>query len=323
MPNHPARVAAAPRLGLALGGGVARGWTHIGILRGLLAQGIEPSVVAGTSVGALVGGAWLAGRLDALEAWTRGLNRLKILGYLDLRLAQGGLIGGDRLVAEMRRHLGDVRIEQLPVPFAAVATDLVSGQEVWLRRGDLVAALRTSFSLPGVFPPVAVNGRWLIDGALVNPVPVSVCRALGADVVLSVNPSADTVGRMGRLDRPTPRAAGFDVLPYLERHAGRFSPLDGIARRLFRRDHDGPSLFGIMTGSLSIIMDRIARARLAGDPPDLQIEPRVGHIGLMEFDRAAELIEEGRAAVDRVAKPLHSLVCATGRNAYDTCRVGL
>lgn len=169
-----------PKIGLALGGGVARGWAHIGALRALKRYGIEPDVVCGASVGAVVGGMMLAGKLDALEEWVLSLNRLRIVSYLDLRIRSGGLIGGERLINEMRRHIGDVRIEDLTTPFAAVATDLITGHEVWLQDGGLSESLRASFSLPGVFPPVERDGRMLIDGALVNPVPVSVCRALGA-----------------------------------------------------------------------------------------------------------------------------------------------
>ena len=166
-----------PLIGLALGGGGARGWAHIGVMRTLGRAGIVPDIICGTSVGALVGGVHLAGKLDALEAWARSLHRLRIMSYLDFRVS-GGMIGGQRLRAVMREHLGAVSIEELPAPFTCVATDLVTGHEVWLNRGDLVDMLRASFSLPGLFSPVQVEGRWLVDGALVNPLPVSVCRAM-------------------------------------------------------------------------------------------------------------------------------------------------
>jgi len=201
-----------PRIGLALGGGVARGWAHIGAVRALRRYGIEPDIVAGSSVGALVGGVHLAGHLAELEDWAKHLTKLKIVSFLDLRLSCGGLIDGSRLVAEMRRHLGDSRIEGLPLPFVAVATDLVTGHEVWSREGSLVEAMRASFSLPGVFPPVSIDHRWLVDGALVNPVPVSVCRALGAQMVIAVNLSADLIGKARRPGALVPTAAGFDLL---------------------------------------------------------------------------------------------------------------
>ncbi|MBP2303117.1 patatin-like phospholipase family protein [Azospirillum picis] len=307
-----------PRVGLALGGGVARGWAHIGVLRALNRYGIEADIICGASVGALVGGMHLAGKLDELEGWTRALTRMKIVGYLDLRLRQGGgLISGDRLMAELRLHLGDVRIEELPCPYAAVATDLVTGHEVWLQRGELVDAMRASFSLPGVFPPVQVDGRWLIDGALVNPVPVSACRALGAQMVIAVNLAGDILGKARKPGASVPTAAGFDLLRLVDEEMPeqrRAKGIGALSRRIFRRDYDGPSVFGVMVSSLGIVTDRITRSRLAGEPPDVHIAPRLGHIGLTEFDRADDCIREGEAAVERVLPDLHDAlaVFATG-----------
>ncbi|ANC91211.1 lysophospholipase [Azospirillum humicireducens] len=306
-----------PRIGLALGGGVARGWAHIGVLRALKRYGIETDIVCGASVGALVGGIHLAGKLDALEEWVRDLTRLKIVGYLDLRLRQGGgLISGDRLLAELRLHLGDQRIEELPCPYAAITTDLVTGHEVWLQRGELVDAMRASFSLPGVFPPVLIDGRWMIDGALVNPVPVSACRALGAQMVIAVNLAGDILGKARKPGASVPTAAGFDLLRLVdgEMPERTQSGIGALARRIFRRDYEGPSLFGVMVSSLGIVTDRITRSRLAGDPPDVHIVPRLGHIGLTEFDRADDCIREGEAAVERVLPELQDAlaVFATG-----------
>lgn len=297
-----------PKIGLALGGGVARGWAHIGVVRALKRYGVEPDVVCGASVGAVVGGMMLAGKLDELEEWVLSLNRLRIVSYLDLRIRSGGLIGGARLVAEMRRHIGDGRIEDLPAPFAAVATDLITGHEVWLQNGDLSESLRASFSLPGVFPPVERDGRMLIDGALVNPVPVSVCRALGAQLVIAVNLSGDLIGKARKQGAAVPTAAGFDLLKVVEESGPlmrAFSPVGALAQRIFRRENEAPSLFGVMVSSLSIVMDRITRSRLAGDPPDVHIAPRLGDVGLLEFDRAQHCIAEGEAAVERALPELH------------------
>jgi NTE family protein len=322
MPDESSPPRIRPRIGLALGAGVARGWAHIGVLRALRQRGIEPDVIAGTSVGAPVGGIHLAGHLDTLEQWVLGLTRFKVVSYLDLRVRAGGLIGGSRLVAEMRRNLGEMRIEDLPMPFAVTATDLVTGHEVWLRHGDLVEALRASFSLPGVFPPMRVDQRWLVDGALVNPVPVSVCRALGAEMVIAVNLNADIIGKARRPGATVPTAAGFDLLQFLDQvpEAPRASRLDALTRRIFRRDYDGPSLFGVMVSSLGIIQDRIGRSRLAGDPPDVHITPRLGHIGLLEFDRAAEAIEEGGAAVERSVPELADALGVLSANLRDPIR---
>ncbi len=293
-----------PKIGLALGGGVARGWAHIGVLKSLHAMGFRPDVVAGTSVGALVGGAYLCSRLDVLEDWARSLTKMKMVRLLDLKMSSGGLVGGKKLVAEMLTHFGDVAIPELPAEYVAVATDLLNGHEVWLREGKLVDAIRASFSIPGMFKPAQVDDRWLVDGALVNPLPVSVCRALGCQCVIAVNLTGDLMGKNRVKGSSFQTAAGFDLLPFMQ-DAGfdrSLSLLDPFTKRIFSRDSDNPSIFGVMTASLNIILDRITRARIAGDPPDVHISPRLGHIGLLEFDRAAEAIEEGEAAVER-AKP--------------------
>ena len=289
------------KIGLALSSGMARGWAHIGAIRALKKLGFEFDVITGCSVGALAGGCYLSGKLDSLEEWARSLTKRKIIGYLDMRLRSGGLIGGERLMEEMRRYIDHSRIEDFPVPYAAMTTDLVTGHEIWLQSGDMVEAMRASFSLPGIFPPVKIGGRWLADGALVCPLPVAACRALGADMVIAINLNADMIGKSRKNGAAIPTAAGFDLLNMLEEHGEheKLSLMDNITRRVFRRDYDGPSIFGVMTSSLNIMQDRITRSRLAGDPPDVHIAPRLGHLGLLEFDRAEEAIREGEAAVMR------------------------
>jgi len=302
----PDERSAAPRterrkIGLALSSGMARGWAHIGVIKALKRLGFEFDVIAGCSVGALAGGCYLAGKLDSLEEWARSLNKRKIVGYLDMRMKSGGLIGGNRLVDEMRKYIGHAQIEDFPIPYAAMTTDLVTGHEIWLQKGDLVEAMRASFSLPGIFPPVQYGGRWLADGALVCPLPVAACRALGADMVIAVNLNADIIGKSRRPGASIPTAAGFDLIRLLEEtdNQEKLSLMGNITRRVFRREYDGPSIFGVMTSSLNIMQDRITRSRLAGDPPDVHIAPRLGHLGLLEFDRTDEAIHEGEAAVMR------------------------
>ncbi|MDX2028006.1 MAG: patatin-like phospholipase family protein [Alphaproteobacteria bacterium] len=289
------------KIGLALSSGMARGWAHIGVIRALKRLGFEFDVVAGCSVGALAGGCYLADRLDALETWALSLNKRKIVSYLDMRMRSGGLIGGEKLVVEMRNHIGRVDIESFPIPYAAMTTDLVTGHEIWIQKGDLVEAMRASFSLPGIFPPVQMQGRWLADGALVCPLPVAACRALGADMVIAVNLNADIIGKSRRPGATVPTAAGFDLIKLLEEtdNQEKISLMSSLTRRVFRREYDGPSIFGVLTSSLNIMQDRITRSRLAGDPPDVHIAPRLGHIGLLEFDRTEEAIHEGEAAVMR------------------------
>ncbi|MGD9867242.1 MAG: patatin-like phospholipase family protein, partial [Hyphomicrobiales bacterium] len=174
-----------PKIGIALGGGAARGWAHIGVLKALAEAGIAPDVVAGTSIGAVAGGCYAAGKLDQLEEFALSLNRRKIFGFLDFNFGGSGLISGRRLCGELDSHLKECMIPDLNRRFVAVATELGTGHEIWLSKGRLVPAMHASYALPGIFRPVHLNGRWLIDGAFVNPVPVSVCRALGANIVIA------------------------------------------------------------------------------------------------------------------------------------------
>lgn len=290
-----------PKIGLALGSGVGRGWAHIGVLRGLEKAGIEVDVMAGTSIGALVAGVYLAGHLDALETWTRSLNRMRIMRYLDLSMQSGGIIGGRRLGRILNENLSDLHIEHLPKPFIVVATELATGHEIWLRKGQLVEALRASYALPGIFPPVELDGRPLVDGALVNPVPVSVCRAMGARLVIAVNLNADMLGseraQNGRTDRGQNGTNGG-------KENGGMLGGAGMLESLFRRD-GSPSMFNVMASALNILQDRLSRSRLAGDPPDVTIAPKVGHIGLLDFDQAEDLIELGEQAVQSALPSLN------------------
>jgi NTE family protein len=298
-----------PRIGLALGSGAARGWAHIGVLHALADAGIAPDIVCGTSMGALVGGVHLSGHLGILEDWARGLTKFGVISQLDFTVAGAGMIGGRRLIRMLERYLADVRVEGLPLPFTCVATDLLTGHEVWLNEGPLIAALRASFSLPGIFAPVRHEGRWLVDGALVNPLPVSVCQALGAQLVIAVNLHADLIGRARTPGSNLPRIAGFDLeeeLPEARRQG--IAGLPAMLMQLFGRENSGPSLFGVMVQSLNIMQDRITRSRLAGEPPDVAINPRVGHVGMLEFHRAAELIDEGRAATERMLPELRDAI---------------
>lgn len=287
-----------PGLGLALGGGMARGFAHIGVLNVLRRHGIQPSFVAGTSIGALVGGCYLAGKLKDFEKWAFSLNRMKILSYLDFRVRSAGLIGGKKLIGLLDQNFGNMKVEDLPCPFVTIATDLLTGHEVWIRDGSLIEAMRASFSLPGVFAPVERDHRFLVDGALVNPLPISVCQSLGARMTIAVDLQGDMIGKAARPGKSFPTVAGFDMfndkdVPPAEQE--RIS--SGLTRRLFRReDSNHPSLFGVMVSSLGIMQDRLTRSRLGADPPDIHIKPAIGHIGLLEFEKASELIAEGEAA---------------------------
>ena len=276
-----------PRLGIALGSGSARGWAHIGVLRALEQAGIIPDVVSGASIGALVGAAYASDRLDQLEDWVTRIDWWEIIRYMDLRL---GGVEGERLMQAFGERVEDALIERLPKPFGAVATDLHTGREVWFQEGSLLEAVRASIALPGLFSAVRYQGRWLVDGGLVNPLPVSLCRALGADRVIAVNLNDDIVGR--RLGGRTPRLT--TPSPLLARLSAGWQAMRGNSHPPEPAPEDEPpGLFDVMAGSIHIMQDRITRARLAGDPPDVVLAPRLAHLGLMDFDHASEAIEAG------------------------------
>ncbi len=302
-PVEPGR--GGPLIGLVLGSGAARGFAHIGVLRILLENGIIPDIIVGTSMGALVGGCYACNHLDTLETWARSLTMRRIIGYLDVRFGGSGLINGGRLANRLHDSIGATLIEDLPMRFAAIATEIGTGHEVWLTRGSLSLALRASYALPGVFPPVHIGQRWLVDGALVNPVPVSVARAFGARVVIAVNLEADRFGRGATIashgadpgDAPPVAPASKPRNGFLGlRH------MFGAERALKRELIAGParpSFSTVMIESFNIMQDRLTRMRLAGDPPDVHITPRIGHVGWLEFNRAAEAIAIGRTAAER------------------------
>jgi NTE family protein len=313
-----------PVIGLALGGGAARGFAHIGILRTLLANGIVPDVVVGTSIGAVVGGAYAAGHLDTLEEWARSLQGVRnILGYLDIRLNGSGLIGGEKLATRLEEAVGTTLIEDLPLKFATVATEVRTGHEIWLTRGRMVDAMRASYALPGIFSPVLVGDCWLVDGALVNPVPVSAARALGAEVVIAANLSSDifthstTIYSHGAM----PGAPAAEDTAAGKRRFPKFFSPERTVKREFFGSGGRPGISAVMVDAFNIMQDRITRARLAGDPPDMLITPRIGHIGWFDFHRADDLIAFGtratERAIDSIQEAIHVLAPAEGQAAPD------
>lgn len=297
-----------PKIGLALGGGSARGWAHIGVIRALAEAGIVPDLVCGTSIGALVGAAYVDGDLDRLEQWTKSLTLQTVVGFLDFSLG-GGLIKGEKLIEFFRSQIVDVPISELPLPFAAVATDLHTGREVWLQEGMVSDAVRTSIALPGLFTPVEHEGRWLVDGGLVNPVPVSLCRAMGADLVIAVDLNSDIVGKHLRKARApktaapvNPEGVGETMLTRIQSGMATL----GIASP--KTPDNRPSMLEVLASSINIMQERITRSRLAGDPADVLITPRLAEFGLMEFHRAAVAIEMGSRATKPVLQQIHILL---------------
>ena len=260
-------------IGLALGAGAARGWAHIGVIERLEENGIHACAIAGSSIGALAGGFHAAGRLSTLKDFALGLTRRRVLSLLDISWRGSGLIAGERLGGLLDDAVGGVTFSDTKVPFICIATELGTGHELWLRTGELAPAIRASYALPGVFRPVRVNGHWLIDGGVVNPVPVAACRALGARMVIAVNLGPET-------------ATGIAIQ----------NPPDIAASD---RGKTAPSLTSVLVAAFNITQDRLARSRLAGDPPDVSLTPRPNGLGLFEFDKAEKAIEAGRDAVDR------------------------
>ncbi len=293
-------------IGLALGGGVARGWAHIGILRAFMAAGIEPDYVVGTSIGAVVGGCYCAGKLDEIEAFARSLTRTRMFRLMDFSFTGSGLLAGDRLLRLLDEALAEYTIESLERDFICVATELGTGHEAWLSSGAMAPAIRASFAVPGVFTPVELGGRWLIDGAVVNPVPVSVCRAKGARLVLAVRLDADIIN-------------GATVVEPFEAEAGDEEDInsdDGettsartmVLRQLFGARKGRPGMSQVMVDVINITQDRITRSRLAGDPPDLFIAPRLGHIGMFDFHLAKEMISIGYETTSRAIEDIQQLM---------------
>jgi NTE family protein len=300
-----------PVIGVALGGGAARGFAHIGIMRTLVANGIVPNVLVGTSIGAVIGGAYATGHLDTLEQWARSLQPRKVLGYLDIRLNGSGLIGGDKLAAELEAAIGQTRIEDLPMKFATVATEIRTGHETWLTHGRVVEAMRASYALPGIFAPVLVGERWLVDGTLVNPVPVSAARALGAEIVIAANVSSDIFSHSTTIySHGTPATIPEPVIQNSppKRGISRFFSPERTVKREFFGGGGRPGISSVMVDAFNIMQDRITRARLAGDPPDMLITPRVGEIGWFDFHRASDLIDFGARAAERAMDSIREAI---------------
>jgi len=298
-----------PVIGIALGGGAARGWAHIGVLEALRERGVDPQVVSGASIGALVGAALAGGKLDELKTWVLDLRRLDVLKLLDASLGSG-VITGNRVMRAIEDILTDRDIGDLDRPFGAVATDLHRGRTVWLREGSTIAAVRASCALPGLFPPVRREDSWLLDGGLVDPVPVTLCRMLGADLVIAVNlspyrhrlarqlPASEPSHPADTQENPEERSYLGRVHQYVQ---GLFESGDAPVER-------EPALLDVMSSAINIMQERVARSRLAGDPPELEIVPDVQDIGLMDFHRAALAVQRGVEAVNNRTEEIARLL---------------
>jgi NTE family protein len=305
---------ARPKIGLVLGSGAARGWAHIGVIRELAKMGIKPDLVVGSSVGAVVGGAYASGHLDEFEAWISTLGRVDIIKLLDFRMTGGGFLQGKPLMDAIEKRIGNPNIADLVVPFACVATSLGKGREHWLREGPLLDAVRASIAVPGLFAPALLDNSYMVDGGLVDPVPISLARAMGADFVIAVNLNGDIMEKHSSTyrslpsvdkqednnDREEPAVDNSSILQRAAKLKADFGiRIESYISTLRKNKTPVPGLFDVMVGSINIMQDRITRSRMAGDPPDVHITPKLSHIGLMEFDRSAESMSEGRQATRR------------------------
>jgi NTE family protein len=291
------------KVGLALGAGAARGWAHIGIIRALEDLGVEIHVVAGCSIGAYVGSAYASGKLNELETWANTLTEWQVFSLLGVGFKRGGLASGQKVFDKHRDEFCAPSYEEMDKPFIAVATDLYSGKEVVFDKGEIKDSIRASCAIPALFPPIEHKGRWLVDGAVVNPVPVNQCRQLGADFVIAVNLSADFRPQL--------------IQKYEKEHIASQKKTDelmgkassGFMKQWFSpqtrpNKKTPPGIMGVMSSSLEILQARVTRSRLAGDPPDILIEPQLRDVGLLEFHRAAELAENGSKSVHRLAQQI-------------------
>ena len=288
----------APTIGLALGSGSARGWAHIGIIQGLEAIGVRPQVVAGTSVGALVGAVYVSGQLETFTEWVLKLTPRDVFGLMDLSFS-GGMVKGRRLFGFFEEQHVNPNIEDLDQRYISVATEMSSGREIWITRGPIISAARASCAIPGLFSPVKHDERWMLDGGLVNPVPVSACRAMGADVVIAVNLNAQLVGR--HLSR-----AGHEEVVREASTRQEKNLWQRMIASLSSSDDDHPSVFDVVAASVNILQDRLTRSRMAGDPPEITLLPVLSDFALMDFHRARESIDEGRRLVQENAATLRA-----------------
>jgi NTE family protein len=308
MATEPAATAAAKRVSLVLGAGGARGLGHIGAIEVLQERGYRIVGIAGSSMGALVGGIHAAGRLPHYKEWACALERGDVLRLLDFSFGFPGLIRGERVIGALRDLVGEHAIESLPIPFTAVATDLQSQREVWLNRGPLFDAIRASIAIPMVFTPYRLEGRDLVDGGLLAPVPIAATRQVRADLMIAIDVNGPPAARMARAEpvaAAAPAVAAEDAIGYRARIAAFIESLSASFSDAKRSEASveqakaQPGLIDLMGRSLDTMQAQIARMQLALDPPDLLIRMPRDRCTFYEFWRAAELIELGRQCTQR------------------------
>lgn len=301
------------KVGLALGSGSARGWAHIGVIQALSEAGVPVDYVAGTSMGALVGSFYASDHLTALREFALEMDWKQIVYFFDVVFPRSGLIDGIKVQNFVREHVGSVNIEDLGTPFSAIATDLTKGTEVVIESGDIIEAVRASISLPGIFTPVQQNDMYLVDGGLVNPVPVTAVRAMGADYIIAVDLNHDILEKKGTIKtgvREEKMQASVQennsknrIWKLLDEKMKRLDiPFSEHIEKWISTKEHAPNIFEILISSINVMEARITETRLTLDQPDLLIRPSLGHIKLMEFHKADEAISGGHEAAAALLK---------------------
>ena len=304
-------------VGLVLGSGSSRGWAHIGGIEALEEAGVPVHVIAGCSVGAYIGAIYASGGLASLKAFILRMDGEKMFSYFDVVLPRSGLLDGSKKLREFLSGHTDVEtFEELAIPLKMVATDLESGDKVVMDSGNLFRALRASLSMPGLFAPIRVKGRWLVDGGLVDPVPVGVARAMGADVVIASDLNSGLVSRSQR-DRLANNADAMASPPEYrnemarklsDHYAEAESTFTDKIKALLKIDNTTPDIMETVSGAIGIMQERITRINLAVEPPDILIQPRLGEMKMMDFGEVDKAIEEGYQGVKEHLEDIQMLL---------------
>lgn len=298
-----------PKLALALGAGGARGWCHIGAIRALEEAGFYPDVVCGASMGALVGAAYTSGVLADLEAFARTLKPASFGRFLDINLGSGGLIEGGALERQLVTLGFKDDFNLLDRPFIAVASDLYAAREVWIRQGSVAKAVRASIALPGILAPFFHEERWLMDGGMTNPVPVSACRALGGDIIIAVDPNS--LRFSGRFQQGPERSggSGVDLSGFIKAAPQALQPyLQSVMTSEKKTNPKPPGYFSVLSASIDLMTDQIRRSRMAGEPPHVFVSASLNHISTLDFHLASEAIELGYLAMKKEAGSIAELM---------------
>ncbi len=298
------------KIGLALGGGSARGWAHVGVIKALLEADIPIHCIAGTSIGSLVGGYYASGSFLELEQMAEVIQWSTVLRYLDVTLPRQGLVEGKKILEFLRKALKIKTIQNLQIPFCAVAADLITGDEIRIKKGNLAEAIRASVSIPGILNPYKKSNRWLVDGGLVNPVPVSAARALGADIVIAVDLNHDFSQTSLHLQPNDKSDRGRHEASWAEemkRHAQKASGSLMLKFKEWTIGND-PVIFDSIGWSVNIMQDQITQKNLLTEKPDFLIRPRLGPIRAFDFHLAKPMIEEGYRKTKKILREIKSVI---------------